>query len=123
MVTIFAHIILLLSLFVARSPLFSHISATLQGLTTIRSFRKGSSFLDQFHHYQNEHTKGWYLYVASSRLFGMRIDLFVAVYLTIVSFAAVPLASCKCIVHCGTCSIALVVFHFICNNVPMFSSH
>lgn len=79
----------------ARSPLFSHISASLQGLTTIRAFGKETSFLDQFHHYQNEHSKGWFLYVASSRWFGLRIDFFAATYLTIVSFAAVPLASCE----------------------------
>jgi len=35
------------------------------------------------------------MYVASSRWFGMRIDFFIATYLTIVAFAAVPLASCK----------------------------
>ena len=56
------------------NPLHSHISASLQGLTTIRVFRKESSFVDQFHHYQNEHSKGWYLYVATSRWFSMRID-------------------------------------------------
>lgn len=83
----------------ARSPLYSHISASLQGLTTIRAFGKESSFLDQFHHYQNEHSKGWYLYVATSRWFGMRIDFFAATYLTIVSFVAVPLASCEFVLN------------------------
>ena len=41
----------------ARSPLYSHISTTLQGLPTIRTFGKQSVALDHFHKYQNEHTQ------------------------------------------------------------------
>ena len=41
----------------ARSPLYSHISSTLQGLPTIRTFGNQSIALDHFHQYQNEHTQ------------------------------------------------------------------
>ena len=41
----------------ARSPLYSHISSTLQGLPTIRTFGNQSVALDHFHKYQNEHTQ------------------------------------------------------------------
>ena len=54
-------------LLVARSPLYSHISMTLQGLSTIRAYRRQSDNLELFHEYQNYHTQAWYIYIVSSR--------------------------------------------------------
>ena len=34
---------------VSRSPLFSHLTATLQGLATIHAFDKGQDFISEFH--------------------------------------------------------------------------
>ncbi|XP_065917654.1 ATP-binding cassette sub-family C member 4-like [Dysidea avara] len=75
-----------------RSPLYSHISATIQGLSTIRAFKEQMSFVNRFHFYQNEHTKGWYMKIATSRWFGIRLDLVGSVFLTIVIFSSIPLA-------------------------------
>lgn len=41
----------------ARSPVYSHISMTLQGLSTIRALKKEDIALKFFHKYQNEHTQ------------------------------------------------------------------
>ena len=41
----------------ARSPLYSHISTTLQGLPTIRTFGNQQMALGHFHKYQNEQTQ------------------------------------------------------------------
>ncbi len=41
----------------ARSPVYSHISSTLQGLPIIRTFGKTAVSIEQFHYYQNEHTR------------------------------------------------------------------
>ncbi|XP_065919840.1 ATP-binding cassette sub-family C member 4-like [Dysidea avara] len=76
----------------ARSPLYSHISSTIQGLSTIRAYKEEKKFSNNLHYYLNEHTKGWYLYLASNRWFGMRIDLISATFLAIVVLSAVPLA-------------------------------
>ena len=54
-------------LLIARSPLYSHISMTLQGLSTIRAYRRQSDNLELFHDYQNYHTQAWYIYIVSSR--------------------------------------------------------
>lgn len=77
----------------ARSPLYSHISATLQGLSTIRAFQNEAFAAGRFHRYQNEHTQGWWLYIVSTRWFGMRIDALGAAFLAVVAFISVPLAS------------------------------
>ncbi|XP_065916533.1 ATP-binding cassette sub-family C member 4-like isoform X2 [Dysidea avara] len=77
---------------ISRSPLYSHISATIQGLSTIRAFKEQMSFLNRFHFYQNEHTKGWYMKISTSRWFGIRLDLVGSVFLTIVIFSSIPLA-------------------------------
>jgi len=78
---------------IARSPLYSHISTTLQGLPTIRTFGKQTVALDHFHKYQNEHTQGWYLYVVATRWFGIRMDTLSALFLAAVAFISIPLAS------------------------------
>ncbi|XP_065895722.1 ATP-binding cassette sub-family C member 4-like [Dysidea avara] len=76
----------------ARSPLYSHISSTIQGLSTIRAYKEEEKFSKDLHCYLDEHTKGWYLYIATNRWFGMRIDLISAIFLAIVTFSAIPLA-------------------------------
>ncbi|XP_065914062.1 ATP-binding cassette sub-family C member 4-like isoform X2 [Dysidea avara] len=77
---------------IARSPLYSHISATVQGLTTIRSYKEQRKFVNKLHFYQNEHSKGWYAKLATSRWFGLRIDLIGAFFVTAVMFSSIPLA-------------------------------
>jgi len=76
----------------ARSPIYSHISSTIQGLSTIRAYKEEEKFSNNLYYYLNEHTKAWYLYLATNRWFGMRIDLICAVFLAFVVFSAVPLA-------------------------------
>ena len=80
----------------ARSPLYSHISATLQGLTTIRACEREHASIAYFHAYQDEQTKGWLHYLIANRWFGMRIDLISSLFITIVSFSAIPLAGGEC---------------------------
>lgn len=42
--------------FEARSPVFSHLSSTLQGLSTIRAFKAQQSFQQMFDEYQDLHS-------------------------------------------------------------------
>ena len=81
--------------YTARSPIYSHISSTIQGLSTIRAYREQRRFLNTLHFYQNEHTKGWYAKVATNRWFGMRLDMFGAVFIGFLVFTTIPLSDGK----------------------------
>ena len=76
----------------ARSPLYSHISTAIQGLSSIRAYHKEKGILNKFHCYQNEHTKAWYMKIVVSRWFGMRIDLIGSSFLAMIAFLSIPLA-------------------------------
>ena len=53
--------------FIARSPVYSHISLTLQGLSTIHSYSMENEALKQFQNYQNQHTQAFYLNIVLAR--------------------------------------------------------
>lgn len=75
-----------------RSPLYSHISMTLQGLSTIRAYGMVQEMVKVFYNYHNKHTQAWFLYIVSSRWFGMRIDALSSLFITTVVFVSIPLA-------------------------------
>jgi len=79
--------------YAARSPVYSHISSTIQGLSTIRGYGEQVRFLNNLHFYQNEHTKGWYTKVAITRWFAMRLDIFVVVFITSLTFTSISLSN------------------------------
>lgn len=45
----------------AKSPVFSHISATFSGLSTIRAFRAQDLLQDEFEHHQDLNTGARYM--------------------------------------------------------------
>ncbi|XP_023233961.1 multidrug resistance-associated protein 4-like [Centruroides sculpturatus] len=52
---------------VGRSPVFSHLSVSLYGLTTIRALNAENKFKSTFNKYQDKHTATWFIYVALNR--------------------------------------------------------
>ena len=74
---------------IARSPLYSHISLTLQGLTTIRSLSLESRVTKDFHYFLDEHSRAWYNYLACNRWFGIRIDFLTVFVVTFGIFSAI----------------------------------
>lgn len=79
----------------ARSPLYNHLSATLDGLVTIRVFKQNLRAIEDFHNYQNEHSKAWYLQLVTTRWFGMRVDAIGSLLITLVAIISVPLSMGK----------------------------
>ena len=49
--------------------------------------------MEYFHAYQDEQTKGWSLYISSTRWMAIRVDLVCAAFIAAVIFLAIPLAS------------------------------
>ncbi|CAG2162886.1 unnamed protein product [Oppiella nova] len=68
----------------ARSPLYSHISTTMEGLTTIRAFGVQELFRRQYTAYQNDHTSTWFLQMSTARFFSICLDYMGFVYITFV---------------------------------------
>ncbi|XP_071508424.1 ATP-binding cassette sub-family C member 4-like [Diadema antillarum] len=77
----------------ARSPVFSHTTSSLQGLWTIRAYQKEKDFEHQFYNYQDRHSEAWFMYIATNRWFGLRLDLIVVCFTATVAFSCVPLSA------------------------------
>lgn len=71
-------------IFLARSPVFSHVSDSLQGLTTIRALNAKDILVDEFDDHQDLHSSAWFIFFSGSRGLGMYLDLFCAFFLTCV---------------------------------------
>nr|XP_026485069.1 multidrug resistance-associated protein 4-like isoform X1 [Vanessa tameamea] len=70
-----------------RSPVFSHMSATLNGISTIRSAGAQQRLIQEFDRYQDIHTSTWSSYLASGVTLGFWLDFICVIYLTIVIVA------------------------------------
>ena len=70
-----------------RSPMYSHVSATLQGLCTIRALKTQPQFLKRYNKYQDRHTSTWFLILTGVRWLGFRLDMLCFVFFAIVVFA------------------------------------
>jgi ATP-binding cassette, subfamily C (CFTR/MRP), member 4 len=51
----------------ARSPMFTHTTATLEGLSTIRAFKAEKQLTHEYDQHQNLNSSAWFLFVATSR--------------------------------------------------------
>ncbi|XP_022670622.1 multidrug resistance-associated protein 4-like isoform X2 [Varroa destructor] len=72
---------------VTRSPMFSHVSSTLQGLATIRAYRVEPVFKHLFDLYQDRHTSSWNLFLCTTRWFGITLDFLAFTYIAIVTMS------------------------------------
>uniref|UniRef100_A0A1A7XAW0 Multidrug resistance-associated protein 4 n=2 Tax=Nothobranchiidae TaxID=405002 RepID=A0A1A7XAW0_9TELE len=74
-----------------RSPVFSHLSSSLQGLWTIRAFCAEERFQKAFDAHQDLHSEAWFLFLTTSRWFAFRLDIMCSIFVTITVFGCVLL--------------------------------
>ncbi|XP_066928579.1 ATP-binding cassette sub-family C member 4-like [Clytia hemisphaerica] len=76
---------------VARSPLYTHLSATLSGISTIRAFGLQNRVTNDFHDCTNYQAESWLMFISSVRWFGMRLDFISLVYSMVAIFSPIIL--------------------------------
>lgn len=74
-------------MFLGRSPIFSHMNATLQGLSTVRAFNAETILEMEFHEYQDFNTSCWYLFICASRWFALWLDVVCLLFIAFVTYS------------------------------------
>ncbi|XP_058800160.1 probable multidrug resistance-associated protein lethal(2)03659 [Phymastichus coffea] len=69
-----------------RSPMFTHLSATLNGITTIRAYQAESMLKKEFDKLQDMHSSSWYMFIATSIAFGFSLDVCCFIFTGVVTF-------------------------------------
>ncbi|XP_061760631.1 ATP-binding cassette sub-family C member 4-like [Nerophis ophidion] len=72
-----------------RSPVFSHLSSSLQGLWSIRAFGAEERLTKAFDSYQDRHSEAWFLFLMTSRWFALRLDSICSVFITFATFGCI----------------------------------
>uniref|UniRef100_W4VRR2 Putative abc transporter c family member n=1 Tax=Corethrella appendiculata TaxID=1370023 RepID=W4VRR2_9DIPT len=72
---------------ITRSPIYSHLAATLTGLTTIQAFGAENVLIDEFDNHQDLNSSAFYLFISTSRAFGFWLDVFCVIYIAIVTLS------------------------------------
>ena len=89
----------------ARSPVYSWLSTSLDGLASIRAFGMQRPFGDQFVAYQDANTRAILAFIQTSRWLGLRLDLLSCVFLTATVFT---LAATRASLPPGLVGLSLV---------------
>ncbi|KAI4458499.1 atp-binding cassette sub-family c [Holotrichia oblita] len=77
---------------IAKSPVLSHLSATLNGIVTIRATKSEGVLKDGFDHHQNVHTSAWYLTIVCMTAVGLWLDILCVLFLVCIVFGFVIMA-------------------------------
>lgn len=67
---------------VSRSPIFSQLSNTLCGLSTIRAFGVEQKFMRDFEEIHDVHNSTWFMFLGTTRWLGLTVDWVVSVFIS-----------------------------------------
>ena len=89
----------------ARSPVYSWLSTSLDGLASIRAFSLQGQFARQFTAYQDANTRAVFCFMDMSRWLGLRLDLLACVFLAATAFT---LAGTRAVLDPSLAGLSLV---------------
>ncbi|XP_066258696.1 probable multidrug resistance-associated protein lethal(2)03659 isoform X2 [Euwallacea similis] len=72
---------------IARSPVYSHLTASLQGLTTIRAFGAQEMLKEEFDRCQNTYSGAYFMFLGANRTFGFWLDMYCVVFIALVTLS------------------------------------
>ncbi|XP_018322257.1 multidrug resistance-associated protein 4-like [Agrilus planipennis] len=72
---------------ITKSPVFSHLSATLNGLVTVRSTKSEPILAFEFDQHQDTHSSAWYLTISCMSSFGLWLDIVSLLFIYCVTIA------------------------------------
>ena len=72
--------------------MFAHFSETLEGLVTIRATGAVDLVVKEFYECQDLQSDGWFLFLITSKWFGLRLDLIVVIFVVIAIYAPIVAA-------------------------------
>ncbi|XP_044266058.1 probable multidrug resistance-associated protein lethal(2)03659 isoform X2 [Tribolium madens] len=71
---------------ITRSPIYSHLTASMHGLSTIRAFSAQKILINEFDNFQDNHSAAWFLFIASNRCFGFWLDVICIIFFAVAIF-------------------------------------
>ncbi|KAG0224305.1 hypothetical protein BGW42_005193 [Actinomortierella wolfii] len=72
-----------------RSPIYSHLSESLDGLCSVRAFGAGARFMQEMVRVQTDNSRAFFMYLGCARWLGFRLDFLAAVFVGVSAIACV----------------------------------
>ncbi|XP_031342889.1 probable multidrug resistance-associated protein lethal(2)03659 [Photinus pyralis] len=67
---------------ITRSPIFTHLTSSVHGLSTIRAFLAENNLIHEFDDIQDHHSSAWYLFISASVAFGFWLDIIANIFIS-----------------------------------------
>ena len=97
----------------ASSPIFTHLSSTVTGLTTIRAHKSQDVFQRLFDEAQNVNSSAYFMFIASSHWFGFYVDWICVIFVSSTTFGCIYLRDCK-LLYSVTIGYFIIFTSFLC---------